>query len=244
MTKAELSLVLDMLNSSAALGHGPSALSLAKLLLQIHHSSGARLNYWNPSWQSTRTVVEKLIRENRDAHACVVQGLIYYRTGDDEVNSLKALAAFKRAEVLAQDSVKFEWYETCYGKQAELYQRLGDEAAAEKALEKLVDRDYPSGHFRLAMMRPDHPDRYKLLVKAAMSRFTKAIEPLMLHCLSENQRVAATDPRLAAEWRQNAEEWGRLDQYMKMREQKEKEEHDKKEAMIEKRNKVQAESQK
>ncbi|KAF6831517.1 hypothetical protein CPLU01_06683 [Colletotrichum plurivorum] len=242
--RSEFSLMLDMLNSAAALGYGPSALSCAKTLLLIHNKHGLRYNYWDPGWKSTRTEVEKLIKENRDPHACVIQGLIYYRTGDDELNTQRALAAFKRAELLSQDAAKFEWHETLYTKQADLYQRLGDEDAAVKAMEELVDWDYAMGHYRLAMMRPDHPERYILLVKAAMSGLPKAIEPLMLHCLSTSQRVAAADPQLAAEWRRNAEEWGRLDQHMKERDQKWMEGLKRREEMIRKRNEEQAESKK
>ncbi|KAF6816495.1 hypothetical protein CMUS01_12254 [Colletotrichum musicola] len=244
MTRSELSLMFDMLNSAAALGYGPSALSCAKGLLLIHTRHGMRYNYWDPSWQPTRTLVEKLIKENRDAHACVVQGLIYYRTGDDDLNTQRALAAFKRAELLSQDAAQFEWHETLYTKQAELYQRLGDEDAAVEAMEKLVGWDYALGHYRLAMMCPDDPERYILLVKAAMSGLSKAIEPLMLHCLNESQRVAAADPRLAAEWRLNAEEWGRLDQYMKERDKKWMEERKRREEMTRKRIEEQAESKK
>ncbi|KAF6820972.1 hypothetical protein CSOJ01_00407 [Colletotrichum sojae] len=243
-TRSEFSLMLDMLNSAAALGYGPSALSCAKTLLLIHNKHGLRYNYWDPGWKSTRTEVEKLIKENRDPHACVIQGLIYYRTGDDELNTLRALAAFKRAELLSRDAAKFEWHETLYTRQADLYQRLGDEDAAVKAMEKLVDWDYALGHYRLAMMRPDHPERYIWLVKAAMSGWPKAVEPLMLHCLSESQRVAAANPQLAAEWRRNAEEWGRLDQHMKERERKWVEERERREEMIRKRNEEQAESKK
>lgn len=217
-----------MFNSSAALGYGISALCLIKFLIHVNHGPGSDFHWGNRAFEKSRSIVAKLVKENRNPHAMVVQGLLFLARGGEHADE-NALAAFHRADQLSKHTTNFEWRKTCWEEQGKVLVRLGDKDAAEKCFRRLMDWDYADGYYHLAMLRPDHPERHDWLVKAALTRYTKAYEPLMLHCLRESERLASVDPELAAQWRQDAEEWDRLNKFHKEEKHRFKEETNRKE---------------
>ncbi|KAF9872923.1 hypothetical protein CkaCkLH20_09433 [Colletotrichum karsti] len=215
-TEGETHLIHHLLNMAAGMGHDASALSNAKVLLQMSNQKTGYFSYNGPAWGKTRERVAWLIKQGRDANAVVLEGLIHMNRKTHEDNLL-AIDAFRRAWNLGKAASHFDWEATCLESWGDVQLRLGRKEDATHTFRRLMKLGFNRGFYRYAMMlEPGSSEYLSCLTHAAAAGMVEPLEPLMNEHLKRSEQCLAQGNKAHAdEHRSHALEWSRVLEFIK-----------------------------